>query len=216
VHAGAVPQFHEGRELVDGEEALYPVAELFGDIARVIGKRLGGVARLPSAAILQRLRQVPVIERRERLDAIAEELVEEPIVEVETLRIRRAGPLREYPRPGDREPVCCGGERLHRLHVLPVAVIMIIGDIAVVLVPDFSSRVRKRVPDRQAAAVLVDGTFDLIRGGGRAPDETLGKGARGLGPNGHIVARLRVGLDGGRRRREGCRTDDLRKIASRE
>src|SRR5262249_41261532 len=102
------------------------------------------------------------------------------------------------------------------LHVLPVAVIMIVGDVAVVLVPDFSSRVRKCVPDRRAAAVLADGTFDLIRGGGRAPDKALGKVAPGVGPNGHIPTRLGGGLSDGRRRRKGSRTDNRRKITLRE
>jgi len=66
---------------------------------RHVRECLGGVAGLPPAAILQRLRQVPVIERRKRGDAVGDKVVEEPFVEVEALRIWRAGALREYPRP---------------------------------------------------------------------------------------------------------------------
>jgi hypothetical protein len=37
-----------------------PIAELFGDVASIVRECLGGVARFPPAAILQRLRQAPV------------------------------------------------------------------------------------------------------------------------------------------------------------
>ena len=41
------------------------------DDFRVLGERLGGRARGPAALVLERLRRVPVEERRERLDAVA-------------------------------------------------------------------------------------------------------------------------------------------------
>src|SRR5215470_1161253 len=96
-------QFHECRALVEREEVPRPVAELFGDVPGIVRECLGGVAAFPPTAILQRLRQVPVIERRERRDTVGDEVVNEPIVEVEALRIWRAGALREYPRPRNRE-----------------------------------------------------------------------------------------------------------------
>ena len=148
-------QLDESRALVEREEALHPVAELVGDMAGVIRERLGGVAGFPAAAILQRLRQVPVIKRRERRDAVGDELVEQAIVEVEPLRIGRAGALRKYSRPRDREPIGGHAERLHRLHVVLVAMIVIGGDVAGVVVADLSRRVRERVPDRGAAAIRV-------------------------------------------------------------
>src|SRR6266403_5910094 len=95
-HAGRMAQFHERRALVEREEVPRPVAELFGDVAGIVRECLGGVAGFPPAAILQRLRQVPVIERRKGRDAAGEEVVEEPVVEVESFRIWRAGALREY------------------------------------------------------------------------------------------------------------------------
>src|SRR6266478_4616357 len=164
-YAGRMAQFHERRALVEREEVPRPVAELSGDVTGIVGECLGGVAPFPPAAILQRLRQVPMIERRERRDAVGDEVVEEPVVEVEALRIWRAGALREYPRPRNREPIRSGGERLHRLHVVSMSVIVIVGDVAVVVVADLSRRVRERVPDRRTAAVLADGAFDLIGGG---------------------------------------------------
>jgi hypothetical protein len=49
-----VAPFHEGGELVDGEVVLDPVAQLLGDVAGVVGERLGRVGRPPAA--------VPVLE----------------------------------------------------------------------------------------------------------------------------------------------------------
>jgi len=48
---------------------------------------------------------------------------------------------------------------------------VIVGDVAVVVVADFSRRVRECVPYRRATAILADGAFDLIGGGGGAPSE---------------------------------------------
>src|SRR5215467_5958421 len=164
--AGCMAEFHERRELVEREEMPGPVAELFGDVTGIVRERLGGVAPFPPAAILQRLRQVPVIERWERRDVVGGKVVEEPVVEVEALRIWRAAALRKYPWPRNGEPVRSGGERLHRLHVVSISVIVIVGDVAVVVVADLSRRVRECVPYRWATAILADGAFDLIGGGG--------------------------------------------------
>jgi len=202
-HAGRMAQFHERGALVEREEVPDPVAELFGHVAGIVRECLGGVADFPTAAILQRLRQVPVIERRERRDAVGDEVVEEPIVEVEALRIWRAGAVREYPRPRDREPIGSDGERLHRPHVVSISVVVIVGDVAVVVVVDLSRRMRERIPDRRATAILADGPFDLIGGGGGAPEKSRGKGAAVFAPGSCTVARPRVGRCGGRRRPEG-------------
>ena len=96
VDADAVAELDERAELVDREDVLHAIGQPLGDVAGVVGERLRRVARFPAAdAVLQRLRQVPVIERRERLDAVREQLVDEPVVEVEALRVRRSGALRE-------------------------------------------------------------------------------------------------------------------------
>src|SRR5262245_41161618 len=214
-HAGRMAEFHERRALVEREEVPGPVAELFGDVAGIVRERLGGVAPFPPAAILQRLRQVPVIERWERRDVVGDEVVEEPVVEVEALRIWRAAALRKYPRPRNGEPVRSGGERFHRPHVVSISVIVIVGDVAVVVVADLSRRVRERVPYRRATAILADGAFDLIGGGGGAPEKSCRKSARGFARGGRTVVRTSARRDGGRRRPKGGRTD-RGKLASRE
>ena len=69
------------------------VAEPRGDDLGVLGERVDRLARGPAAAVLERLRQVPVVERDEGLDAVREQLVDEPVVEVEAGRVHaRRGP----------------------------------------------------------------------------------------------------------------------------
>src|SRR6202035_3571265 len=80
-----VADIHEREEFVDREEIPGAVAELSCDIAAVIRKRLGGVARLPAALVLQRLRQVPVIERGEGFDGGFEQCIDQAAIEVEAL-----------------------------------------------------------------------------------------------------------------------------------
>src|SRR6202045_3766350 len=118
-------------------------------------------------------------------------------------RIWRAGALGEYPRPRNREPIRSGGQRLHRPHVVSVSVIVIIGDVAVVVVADLSGRVRERVPDRRATAILTHGPFDLIGGGGAAPEKSRAKGARSCARGGRTAARPSTRRGGGRRRPKG-------------
>ena len=74
---------HERAELVDREEVPDPVAQLFGDVPRIVCKGLCRVAGLPPAPVLKRLWQVPVEEVDEWLDARTEQGIDEALVEVE-------------------------------------------------------------------------------------------------------------------------------------
>jgi hypothetical protein len=89
-------------ELVDGEEVPDPVAQLLGDVAGVVGEPQRDFARLPPPLVLEHLRQVPVIERGERLDARRQKLVDQTVVEVDALRVGLARALREDAWPGEK------------------------------------------------------------------------------------------------------------------
>src|SRR5262249_19010153 len=155
----------ERGELVDREIVLHAVAELLGDVSAVVREGLRSVLGYPAAVlVLKRLRKIPVIERGEWLDALGAKLVGEALVEVDALRIRRARALREDARPGDGEPVGGRVDVLHQRDVLLVAVVVVVGDVAIVVVLDVAGRVREFVPDRLALAVLVPSALDLIRG----------------------------------------------------
>ena len=51
----------------------------------------------------------------------------------------------------------------------------IAGYVSRVAIVDFARSVREAVPDRFAFAIFIPRTFDLVRGGGRAPKKILGK-----------------------------------------
>ena len=86
--AGAVAQFDNRIDLVDREKVFDPVAQPGADIAGVIGKGFCGVGGFPAAdVVLQRLRQIPVVERREWLDIVGEQFVGEAVVESEALAL---------------------------------------------------------------------------------------------------------------------------------
>ena len=88
VLARAVPEPCDHPRLVLGDPARDPVAEPLGDDLDVLGERLDRLPDRPAAAVLERLRQVPVVQGRERLDAVLEQLVDEPVVEVEAGGVR--------------------------------------------------------------------------------------------------------------------------------
>src|SRR4029453_11276849 len=177
----AVSLFDKGAELVDREVVLHSVAELVGDVPAVVAERLRRVFGPPAAVlVLQRLREIPVIERDERLDPVCAQLVGQALVEVDAFRVRRTVTLREDARPGDREAVGVGADVLHQRDVFLVAVIVIVGDVAGVAVLDLPGGVRERVPDRRPLAVLVPRRLDLVRGGSDAPIETFGEPSKAV------------------------------------
>ena len=74
--------------LVQRQPVVDPVAERVEHEPGVLGEAVRGVARRPAAGVLQLLRQVPVEERRVRLDPGLEQRVDEPAVEVEAALVR--------------------------------------------------------------------------------------------------------------------------------
>ena len=129
----------------------------------------------PAAAILERLRQVPVVERHERLDAGGEQLVDEPVVEVEPGRVHLSAAVREDPGPRDGEPERADAELAHQRDVVAVPVVEVAGDRAAVAVADLAVGGAEAVPDALAAAVLVHRALDLVRRRRDSPREGFGE-----------------------------------------
>ena len=59
---------------------------------RVVGEPAGGVADAPPAPVLQRLRQIPVVQRDEGLNSVVPQRLDQPPVEVEAALVGGAGP----------------------------------------------------------------------------------------------------------------------------
>src|SRR5205085_11580598 len=80
----------------------------------------------------------------------------------------------------------------HEIQVVPVAVVVIAGHVAGVAVQGLAGRVAEAIPDGLAAPIGVDGALDLIRRGGRAPEEAPGEAQEGAGPGSlSIMSRTR-------------------------
>jgi hypothetical protein len=159
--------------LVHGRDVLDAVAEARRHDRCVFDERLDDRALGPPAGVLERLGEIPVVERRVRLDPVREQLVDEPVVEVEAGLVDPARSLREHARPGDREAIGVEPELGHEGHVLAVAVVVVARHVAVLAVRHPAGRVREAVPDARALAVLAARALDLVGGGRRAPHEAL-------------------------------------------
>jgi hypothetical protein len=101
--------------------------------------------------------------------------------------------------PGEGEAVGLGAEGLEEGDVLGGAVVGVAGGLAGAAVGDLSGDLAEGVPDTGATSILVNGTLDLVAGGGlaeafevghcegvfnirgrgKAPDEVAGKGSHG-------------------------------------
>src|SRR3974390_3186640 len=158
---------------MEGGEALHTVTISPADQCCVVVKPTDNIARGPAAEIVERLRQIPMIETDPGLDAGQKQFVDEPVIECETQFIRRAASLRQRARPGDRKAISVHAELLHQRDIFAIAVIVVAGDVSGVVVLDLAS-VAVRVPHAQAAAILVRRALDLIARSGYAPDEVAG------------------------------------------
>src|ERR1051325_4029844 len=163
MNSPAVTNLDERAKLVDSEDVFHSISQSRRNVAGVVRERLRRFASFPATeTILQRRRQIPVVKRGERLNPIREQLIDEPIVEVETLRIRWTITVWKHARPGDRETIRLDAERLHQLPVAFVEMVRIGRHGAGCVVNDTAGCVRKSIPDGWATTVFFNSAFDLI------------------------------------------------------
>ena len=156
---------------VDGEPKLCPVAEIFKHDLREIDKGVGRLGVAPAALFLEGRRQVEVVHRHQRLDAVFEALVDDVVVVLDALGVNSTCPLGDQPRPGDRKAVGLKAHLGHQRDVFLVMVVLVgrdleiggaLGDLLDVL-------------DRRALAVFEGRALDLVGGRRRAPEEIGGE-----------------------------------------
>jgi hypothetical protein len=177
----AQPVAQEGKlpRLVQRDPAVHAVAQCPQHGAGVVRKVVGHAAPQEPALALQRLRQVPVEQRRHRLDAGIQQAVHQPAVEVQPAGVDRAAPFGEHARPRNGEAVRLQPQRARQGHVFAVAVVVVAGDGRRVRPRQLRAALHQRVPDRCAAAVFLHGAFDLVGRGGRSEHEARREGRRG-------------------------------------
>ena len=159
---GVTEEGHDPR-LVVGDPLRHGVPQLRRDERGVLGEAVRGVALAPAAAVLQRLRQIPVVERRDGLDPALEQAFGQPPVEVEARRVGRPAARRLHPRPGDREAVALEAQLGHQIQVGLPAAVVVARRLARVAVGHRARRRAEAIPDRLAAAVGLDRALDLER-----------------------------------------------------
>ena len=155
--------------LVVGDPELRPIPEAAGDGARVVHEEFARVARGPTACVLQRSRQVPVVERDHWLDPRAEEIVHELLIKPEALFVGSSASRGEHARPRHGEPVGVYAEAAHEVDVLGRPVVMITRFVAGGAVLDGARDPREGVPDGRFSPAFQRCALDLVSGGRDAP-----------------------------------------------
>ena len=155
VHAVAVAEPGDHPGLVLRQPEPDAIAEPAPHDLGVLAERVDGAPLGPPARVLERTREIPVVERDERLDVVREQLVDHPVVEVETGLVHPAATLREDPRPRDREPERRRPELAHQRDVLAIAVVEVARDRAALAVADLAGRRAEAIPDALAAPVEI-------------------------------------------------------------
>ena len=175
VPAGAVPEMGDHPGLVEGHPVPDPIPEPGLHRRGVVGERMRRAPYPPPALLLEALREIPVEERDERLDAGFQQPVHQPVVEVQTYLVDQTPPLWHHPGPGHREPVGRQSQILHDPDVFPPPVVVVAGHITRVAVQNPPGSPAETVPDALRSPVLGHRSLDLVRGRGHPPEKTVGE-----------------------------------------
>jgi hypothetical protein len=114
-----------------------------------VGEPFGAIAVLPSAMVLQGMRQVPVVEGGNRRDAPGEQPVDKPVIEVEAPPVDGPAAFRQHAGLRDRETVGADPEALYQVKIRFPPVEMVAGDRA----PELPSAI---VPGRAQNVSQID------------------------------------------------------------
>ena len=153
-------------------EERHPISEAPGDDRGVVGECDGQGPRRPAPRVFQSLGQVPVIQGHMRGNAVRQQLVDEPIVEVEPRCVDLSGSQWHDARPGDRKAIRVEAEVGKQPDVLAVPVVVIAGDVSRVTSCHSTGLMAELIPDAVPLSVLMGGAFDLVGGGCRPPRES--------------------------------------------
>jgi hypothetical protein len=186
VLTAGVAEERRAPRLVEGGPGRHPVADRVVQRERELREPVGRVAVGPPARVLEGLRQVPVVERQPGLDPVGQQLVDQPLVEVDARQVDRTS-VGAHPGPRRREAVGPEVERAHQGDVLRHPVVVVARDVTGVAAEHGPGHLREDVPDRRPAPVLEDRALDLVRRGRGTPEEVVGEldgrrcGGRGRG-----------------------------------
>src|SRR5947209_10683253 len=165
---------HEGNNpwIVECNPLLHAITKAARNDISIVGEGRGCLTAAPTTyAILECLRQVPVVERDKWRDVDAEECIDELFIKIEAGRVLFPLALWENARPRDREAIGVHAQLLHHLNIFTPAVIMVIGNLAGLVVEHIACNAAKAVPDRFTTPIFSGCAFDLIGSGRDSPGE---------------------------------------------
>jgi len=113
-------------------------------------------------------------------------LIDQPVIEVQALAVEGAAAVRLDPGPGNGEAVRVNAQVAHQGNVFAGAVVVVAGDSRGMAVHDAARFLGEGVPAGGSAAVRLEGSFDLERGGGHTQNELR------VQPLGQALQRRRV------------------------
>ena len=157
--------------LVDGRPQHHPVAKGVETGLGILAEQVGHVFVEPTTLAGNRERQVVVEEGHRRLHAPLQAVVDHAIVEVDSLSVDLARPVRHYAGPGYREAEGVLAAPGQQVNVLFVAMVEVTRDIAIDIVDVERTLVVEVVPLRLALSTLLPCAFALVGGGSGAPKE---------------------------------------------
>src|ERR1017187_7604042 len=167
--AEPVAEIGDDPRLVEGDPPGYTVAECSADDRRVLGEVLGGLPPGPASGILERLGEIPVVERDHRLYPAVEQASNQSPVVIEALVIHRAGAGRLDSGPGDGESVGAHSELAQQVQVRAKPVVGVAGDVPGVTPAHLSRRAAESVPDGRPATAFLCRSFPLVGGASHPP-----------------------------------------------
>lgn len=97
---------------------MHAIAECAEHDSSVVGEPVRHVAIEPAAAIVQRSREIPVVQRHIRHDAMLEKQIDDTVIVRHAGSVHIAGAERQYSAPCDAETVSREPDLAHDLHIV--------------------------------------------------------------------------------------------------
>lgn len=162
VNSIAIAELENNLRLVERDEMRDTAFEMLRHHPGKAGKGFRCFAAQPAAGFFQRLRQLPVIERHPRRDAVCKAAVYHAVIVLEPGLIPGAAALRVDARPTGGKPVGAQTELRKKADILFITMVAVTGHRAVFVICNGIRPPAEYIPDAFTAAVCGWKAFRLI------------------------------------------------------
>src|SRR3954447_15886207 len=148
-----VALIHNHPRLIQRGPDFDPIIELAIHKRGVFGEPTWRIRVRPAAAVLDRLRQVPVVQRCRWLNAMLQQRVDKPVVKIDAGAINLASSTGQHARPANAKPVSLQPKLAHESYVIDEPAVVIARSVAMLVLVYTSWRMRETMPDAFASAI---------------------------------------------------------------